>query len=1028
MSYLQTKLGFMELNPLKTYLNLFAVRNSTRTEADVQTNIAAFLTLADIGLSEGQVSKTEEQLADGTRRRIDIAYGHLVIEVKRDLTAGKVLEKTIPQLSGYLKVRQEQEGIKYAGIITDGLDWHLYSLTSGEVLELVDHHYVDVLDTDSNERLALWLQTVLLTGEKIKVTPSAIKERLGTESPRFKLDRARLEAVYLNHPKPDEVGTKKHLWARLLRTALGTGFDDSAALFIDHTLLVVEAEIIAHLVIGINPNDYSVKALVSGDVFRRAGIHNVVAEDFFDWVSDSTDGEEFVRALTRELQQFDWTDLEHDVLKVLYEAVIDKSVRKALGEYYTPDWLAAKIVDEMNFDSLEKRSMDPSCGSGTFLFHLVKKFLAEADKKGLSGPDSLDLLQEKVWGLDIHPVSVVLARVTYLLAIGTQRLKNRNAIAIPVYLGDSIQWTRGANLVGAKTLSVDITSDDLASSFDETIPALFEAEDTLSFPLSVLEDPALFDQLVGDMADLAQTYTSRAKPIPDLSPVLARHHVLDKQDTSILDKTFSALCGLNADGRNHIWGYFVRNQVRPVWFSLPDNRVDVLVGNPPWVAYRFMTEKMQKAFKTLSQKRNLWSGGKVSTNQDLVGLFIARTVEQFLKLDGKFGFVVPFAVLSRTQYEGFRSGRWASDAPDGIAGNLQSVRVRFSPSWDMSDVKPAIFPVPSGVVFGIKGTEAAPLTEDNIKFEGEIGNLQKLSSSAGQLTSNFQQRSPYASKAFQGAILTPRVLMTVNEVEPSNSLGAPIGLSQVRSQRSTLEKEPWKSVPSLEGLVESRYIFDVLTGSSIAPFRILSKWRTILPITLGKLTGESKDLDTAMASWWNSVEKLWTNNRGKSQLSMLENIDYQSKLTKQLSSSDKKVVYTTSGTRLCSVYIGAERDIIDTKLYWIAVASDDEGFYLSAVLNSDKIQNEVRGLQSKGLFGPRDFHTLPLSIPIPEFDATDPAHQELARVGRLATEEMKQVVVSKPEKFVPARRVIQEALNVSIQKQIEPLVEIIIPS
>ena len=37
-------------------------------------------------------------------------------------------------------------------------------------------------------------------------------------------------------------------------------------------------------------------------------------------------------------------------------------------------------------------------------------------------------------------------------------------------------------------------------------------------------------------------------------------------------------------------------------------------------------------------------------------------------------------------------------------------------------------------------------------------------------------------------------------------------------------------------------------------------------------------------------------------------------------------------------------------------------------------------------------------------------------------------MVSKPEKFVPARRVIQEALNVSIQKQIEPLVEMIIPS
>lgn len=1013
----------MEINPLKIYLRLFAVRTDTRTEADVQTNIAAFLTLADIGLTEGQVSKTEDQLADGTRRRIDIAYGHLVIEVKRDLSLGKVLEKTVPQLSGYLHVRQEQEGIKYAGIITDGADWHLYSLNNGEDLQIVDHHYVDIEDSDSDERLALWLQTVLLTGEQIKVTPSAIKERLGTESPRFKLDRARLESVYLRHPKPDEVGTKKHLWARLLRTALGTGFEDSASLFIDHTLLVVEAEIIAHLVIGINPSDYSVKALVSGDVFRRAGIYNVVAEDFFDWVSDSPEGEEFVRSLTRELQQFDWTDLEHDVLKVLYEAVIDKSVRKALGEYYTPDWLAKKIVSEMNFDLLEKRAMDPSCGSGTFLFHLVKKFLKEADEKGLSGPDSLDLLQDRVWGLDIHPVSVVLARVTYLLSIGTARLKNRNTIVIPVYLGDSIQWTRGANLVGAKTLSVDITSDDLASAFDESQPTLFEAEDALSFPLSVLEDPALFDRLVGDMADLAQTYSSRVKPIPDLSTVLARHQVTYKNDVDILGKTFSILCGLNADGRNHIWGYFVRNQVRPVWFSQPANRVDVLVGNPPWVAYRFMTDKMQKGFKALSQKRNLWSGGKVSTNQDLVGLFIARTVEQFLKLDGEFGFVVPFAVLSRTQYEGFRSGRWATDAPDGIEGKLQSVRVRFLPSWDMSDVKPAIFPVPSGVVFGVKSIQAVALTEKNIKFEGLVGNLKSTSSSAGQLTSNVEQRSIYAPRAFQGAILTPRVLMTVTESQPSNSLGTPIGLLQVRSQRSTLEKEPWKSVTGLEGLVEAKYLFDVLTGSSIAPFRILSKWKTVLPVVNGKLLENSKDLDASMAIWWASVEKMWIKHRGKSQLSMLDNIDYQSKLSKQLSSNSRRVVYTTSGTRLCSTYIGLDKDIIDTKLYWISVESDDEGFYLATILNSDRVQEAVRGLQSKGLFGPRDFHTLPLSLPIPAFNPNNAEHIELAKIGRLASEEMMAIEIAEPEKFVAARRIIQQALDVSLQKRIEPLVE-----
>ena len=104
------------------------------------------------------------------------------------------------------------------------------------------------------------------------------------------------------------------------------------------------------------------------------------------------------------------------------------------------------------------------------------------------------------------------------------------------------------------------------------------------------------------------------------------------------------------------------------------------------------------------------------------------------------------------------------------------------------------------------------------------------------------------------------------------------------------------------------------------------------------------------------------------------------------------------------------------------------GFYLTTILNSDRVQEAVRGLQSKGLFGPRDFHTLPLSVPIPAFDPNIAEHIELARIGRLASEEMKSIEITEPEKFVAARRVIQQALDVSIQKQIEPLVEEFFPS
>ena len=43
---------------------------------------------------------------------------------------------------------------------------------------------------------------------------------------------------------------KRRLWARLLTTALGTQFEDSDALFVEHTYLVNTAEVIAHAIVG----------------------------------------------------------------------------------------------------------------------------------------------------------------------------------------------------------------------------------------------------------------------------------------------------------------------------------------------------------------------------------------------------------------------------------------------------------------------------------------------------------------------------------------------------------------------------------------------------------------------------------------------------------------------------------------------------------------------------------------------------------------------------------------------------------
>ena len=66
-------------------------------------------------------------------------------------------------------------------------------------------------------------------------------------------------------------------------------------------------------------------------------------------------------------------------MNVLYESVITPEQRHDLGEYYTPDWLAAKMVERVVPEPLITRVLDPACGSGTFLFHCVRRYLDAAD-------------------------------------------------------------------------------------------------------------------------------------------------------------------------------------------------------------------------------------------------------------------------------------------------------------------------------------------------------------------------------------------------------------------------------------------------------------------------------------------------------------------------------------------------------------------------------------------------------------------------------------------------------------------------
>lgn len=991
------------------------------TEANIQSAVRDLLLHGDLELSAGNVVILE---SPSGRKRIDVEVGRTLFEIKKDASEPQEDADVHVQLAGYVRRRISETGKRYVGVYTDGYHWsawHLPASEDADALELVDR-LDPPLDANADgsdlDRLLLWLDGIMATQHQLPATPRNVEQRLGAAASQTRLDLATLTSLLDTADHRPAVRLKRQLWRSLLAVASGVAVDDEddTRLFLEHTYLVVLAELIGHAVIGYDIAIEDPDELLRGRLLSEAGVYGVIEQDFFDWVGDVDGGIEWVASLAERISRFDWRDVDHDVLKVLYESVIGRETRHRLGEYYTPDWLARTIVGDVVDDPSTQRVLDPSCGSGTFLFWAVRQALDAAEQAGKDNAAAIDDVTSRVFGMDVHPVAVTLARITYLLAISHERLNgDRNAFSVPVYLGDSVQFEQAEGaLWSADGLVVHVAAEGQAGQ-----QRLDVYQQHLTIPQSVIDDVNTFDQLVVDLTEAACD-RKPGSPRPNVLHKLSDHGVAPADQPALIE-TFNTLCDLNDDGRNHIWGYYLRNLARPRWLAQAGNNVDRIVGNPPWLSYRHMPEVMQQRFKTLATQRGLWAGGQVATQQDLSALFIVRACELYLAADGRFGMVVPFATLSRQAYAGFRTGRWA---PANKQADAAFVTAELEQPWQLSDVTPDIFPVPSAVVFGRRhaGTIGhAPMPPTVRNWHGR----QPAGSTADGLTSaqaprvavptNDDDWSPYRERFLNGATAYPRCLVCIEPV-PVGPVGAPKGRTPVKAARSTQEKKPWKDVKTLTGQIENRFLRPLHLGSTVLPFRLDDPWQAVVPWD-GERVLDATDPDVGrwpgLADWMANAEAVWESNRAKSagNYTLTGWLNYQNKLTKQFDALDRpRVVYSKAGTTLTAAIIDDPRAIIDHKLYWCAAASLDEARYLTAILNAPVTTERVQPLQSVGAFGPRDFDKYVWALPIPHYDKRDADHAHLVTLA--TTAEQAAATVNIDDTAYPSNRgVIRDALT-----------------
>ena len=978
-------------------------------EANITSAVRNFLTIT--GLVGDEEIVEEAPPAEGSRQAVDLTALDIFVEFKRRIgmaSVGAPHPQYVEQLDDYLAQSAKQGKVRM-GVLTDGKHWLLRWPGAGEVR--LTHPYAFTLeDPDRWFTLYEWLRDYALdVPQSLKPNREEIAKHFGQGSPSYQRDIAALKTHYQENAEMETIRVKRRLWYNLLRTALGEiaysteGMDDMVRtvlgdrfaedteemddLFIRHTYLSAVTGMVVQASFGIDIQRLAetdpADLLLGRQLRQDTGLYGVLESDFFTWPNE-VGGKPLLRTLARRVARFEWTEVPTDTAATLYETVIPPEERRQLGEYYTPAWLARAMIRELVDNPLNQRVLDPACGSGTFVAEAVDHFLAAAKETDWKPLEVLSRLRESVIGIDVHPVAVHLARAAWTLAarpaINAAGAAGIDAsLSIPVYLGDALQ--------------LRFRTGDMFAEHNVTVHVQDEENTELVFPVSLVERAETFDALMGDVSASIERGDDPFLALED-------NGIDDHAERQVIDNTIAAMQGLHDKGRNHIWAYYARNMVRPVVLSR--SRVDVVIGNPPWINYNQTADILRTELQNLSRDRyGIWAGGRYATHQDVAGLFFARSVDLYLKDDGVIGFVLPHSALQAGQYSKWRSGQWRTRK----TGPSVQVDFTFKRAWDLERLEPnTFFPIPFSVVFARKLSQDASgkaLSGRVERWLGKAGAENVRRELVGIIDTGTSGESPYGGYSRQGATIVPRCLFFVEETESTAIVRAAPTVT-VNPRRGSLDKAPWKDLDLTaitERTVEKTHLFDVHLGETIAPYVTLEPLKALLPMKQGDAAIPSNDrgpggirlggLERRMRERWQTVSRLWEENKAPAnRLNLLGQLDYMGKLTSQLEwmedSGERpvRVAYSTAGqptaTKLNSYELVTER------LYWTACKDSEEANYLLAIINSERLYESVQSLMSKGQFGSRDLHKHLWKLPIPEFDPDSELHGTIVEAGEAA--------------------------------------------
>ena len=150
--------------------------------------------------------------------------------------------------------------------------------------------------------------------------------------------------------------------------------------------------------------------------------------------------------------------------------------------------------------------------------------------------------------------------------------------------------------------------------------------------------------------------------------------------------------------------------------------------------------------------------------------------------------------------------------------------------------------------------------------------------------------------------------------------------------------------------------------------------------------------------------------------SLIENLNRWNKLINKRQLSKLKVVYNNSGSEINAAVVQGDF-IITGDLSYYSTNNIDEAYYLAAVLNSNIINSQIKIKRSS-----RHIFKIPFETNIKKFDPNNINHKKLAKLGKIAEDNVKAVLkkipaesLNKFSKFKIQEMIIDEIKDILIE-------------